>query len=124
MSYANRVYRQRNAHTHDEAKNEPFFKKQYAVNNDNKKSGFFQTKLSVNQPGDSYEKEADAVASTVVNRSSQIPVVQQKKNQQHYNDSPHQWKMKNWVLMMPACRRIRKYRRNQCRLVKILKKKN
>lgn len=79
MSYASRVYRQRNAQSHDDKKNEPFFGKQYAVNNDHKKSGFFQAKLSVNQPGDSYEKEADAVASSVVNRSSQTPIVQQKK---------------------------------------------
>jgi hypothetical protein len=79
MSYASRVYRQRNAHSHEETKNESFFKKQYDVNNNHTKNGFFQAKLSVNQPGDSYEKEADAVASSVVNRSSRAPVVQQKK---------------------------------------------
>ena len=79
MSHATRIYRQRNAHSYDEAKNEPFFRKQYAANNDNKKNGFFQTKLSVNQPGDSYEKEADAVASSVVNRSSRVPAIRQKK---------------------------------------------
>lgn len=67
MSYRSRVYRQRNAHTHEDAVKEPFFAKQ----NDTNKSGknaFFQAKLSVNEPGDKYEHEADAVANAVINQ--------------------------------------------------------
>ena len=33
-------------------------------------TAFFQPKLSINQPGDPYEREADAVADAVVNQSS------------------------------------------------------
>lgn len=41
---------------------------------------FFQTRLAVNRPGDVFEKEADAVADRVVNRSNTAgPVVQQKE---------------------------------------------
>ena len=42
-------------------------------------AGFFQTKLSIGQPDDKYEKEADAVASEVVSQTA-LPVVQQKKS--------------------------------------------
>jgi hypothetical protein len=79
MSYASRVYRQRNAHSHDETRSDSFFRKEHAVNNDHKGNTFFQTKLSINQPGDKYEREADTVANSVVNKSSQTPVLQQKK---------------------------------------------
>jgi len=78
MSYTSRVYRQRNAHTHDERQKQPFFSKQYDTNKSNQKNAFFQAKLSVNKPGDSYEREADSVANAVVNNSSGIPVVQKK----------------------------------------------
>jgi hypothetical protein len=41
---------------------------------------FFQARLAVNRPGDVFEKEADAVADRVVNRSNTAgPVVQQKE---------------------------------------------
>ncbi|MBC7947053.1 MAG: DUF4157 domain-containing protein [Chitinophagaceae bacterium] len=79
MSYRSRVYRQRNANTHEDAPKEGFFRKGQDVNPDQKKSSFFQPKLSVNEPGDSYEKEADAVASAVVDKSAGAPAVQQKK---------------------------------------------
>lgn len=79
MSYQSRVYRQRNAHTHDEGKQESFFGKSHDINPVQKKDGFFQPKLTVNQPGDVYEKEADAVASAVVNNNSADSVIQQKK---------------------------------------------
>src|SRR6266498_462117 len=79
MSYSSRVYRQRNAHVHDETPKEPFFGKQHDIDKTHKKNKFFQAKLSVNQPGDSYEKEADAAADAVVSKSSKTPVVQQKK---------------------------------------------
>src|SRR6185295_396090 len=71
--------RQRNAHTHDEAPEQSFFGKQHDLGRAGKKNSFFQAKLSVNEPGDVYEKEADSVANTVVNNSSQAPSVQQKK---------------------------------------------
>ena len=80
MSYYSRVYRQRNAHTHDEGqKDQSFFSKQNDVNKSNKSNAFFQPKLTVNKPGDNYEKEADSVANAVVNKSSQTPIIQQKK---------------------------------------------
>lgn len=78
MSYRSRVYRQRNAHTHEDAVKELFFAKQ----NDTNKSGknaFFQAKLSVNEPDDKYEHEADAVANAVVNQPAKKAVVQQKE---------------------------------------------
>jgi hypothetical protein len=40
---------------------------------------FFQAKLTVGQPNDKYEKEADAVANAVVNRNSPAPALQQKE---------------------------------------------
>ncbi len=79
MSYCSRVYRQRNAHTHDEGDKQPFFAKQHDVNKSNQKNAFFQPKLAVNAPGDVYEREADSVANAVVNHSANTPVVQQKK---------------------------------------------
>ena len=78
MSYQSRVYRQRNPQAHEESKNEPFFSNQHESKSSQNNS-FFQAKLSVNQAGDSFEHEADQVANAVVNKSSQSPVVQQKK---------------------------------------------
>lgn len=43
---------------------------------------FFQPKLSIGQPGDKYEKEADAMADAVVNRTNNSPAVQQQKADQ------------------------------------------
>lgn len=40
---------------------------------------FFQPKLSIGQPGDKYEQEADAMADAVVNGSNDSPAIQQKK---------------------------------------------
>src|SRR5215218_7894911 len=77
MSYSSRVYRQRNAHTHDEAKQEGFFSKQHDI--DQEKKNGEASGLKVNEPGDNYEKEADSVANSVVNNSAQSPAVQQKK---------------------------------------------
>jgi hypothetical protein len=79
MSYLSRIYRQRNAHTHDEMKQQPFFSKQHDTDKSNQKSSFFQAKTSINEPGDSYEREADSVANDVVNKSSRMPIIQQKK---------------------------------------------
>ena len=79
MSYNSRVYRQRNAHMPDEAKKESFFSGQHDVNKSHQKGAFFQAKLTVNKPGDSYEQEADSVANAVVNKNTAGPVVQHKK---------------------------------------------
>ena len=70
MSYCSRVYRQRNPHTHHEGVKEPFFVSRADVPKSYQKPSFFQAKLSMNKPGDSYEREADAVANAVVNNQS------------------------------------------------------
>jgi predicted Zn-dependent protease len=83
MSYQSRLYNHRNAHTHEQdnqKESSPFFNKaanQTAAGNG--KPAFFQAKPAVNAPGDSYEKEADAVAARVVNNAGNTPVVQQKE---------------------------------------------
>jgi hypothetical protein len=79
MSYYSRVYRHRNPNLQDENAKEPFFAKQNDTNNSGQRSAFFQAKLSVNQPGDKYEHEADSVANAVVNHKTHSPDVQQKK---------------------------------------------
>ena len=88
MSYSSRVYRQRNAHTHDEAVKEPFFAKRNDINKQGQRNTFFQAKLSVNEPGDKYEREADSVANVVVNQSPKTSLLQQK------NADPEKEKMK------------------------------
>ncbi len=84
MSYESRVYRQRNAHVYDNDSNieaTSFFNKSSdAGGSKGGKSAFFQPKLSIGQPNDAYEQEADAVANAVVNHQpGNAPVVQQKK---------------------------------------------
>lgn len=83
MSYTSRVYRHRNAHTHEnDSDNEQsaFFKKTDPQSASGKKaSGFFQAKLTVNEPGDKYEREADSVANAVVNSNAGSPSLQQKE---------------------------------------------
>ncbi len=79
MSYSSRVYRQRNPKTQDESKDTPFFSKQKQDQKGKKNNSFFQPRLAVNQPGDSYEKEADSVANKVVNQTQGKPAVQKKE---------------------------------------------
>lgn len=71
MSYNLRSYRHRNPKSGDEQKTNsgPFFQtgKGAAVQR-KKHSAFFQAKLKVNKPGDVHEKEADSMASQVVQR--------------------------------------------------------
>jgi hypothetical protein len=56
-----------------------FFGKSGGKESTQNTNAFFQPKLSIGQPDDAYEKEADAVASKVVsNQQSASPVVQQK----------------------------------------------
>ncbi len=77
-----RSRRHRNAHSHDEQQgpSQPFFgnASSQAVQTKSE-TPFFQAKLSVNQPNDKYEREADSVANTVVNNQGSGTVVQQKE---------------------------------------------
>ncbi|WP_103069653.1 eCIS core domain-containing protein [Aquimarina sediminis] len=62
-----------------ENKEAPFFSKEakkpfFSVSN----GGAVQTKLSIGQPGDKYEKEADSMADTVVNKTAK-PDIQNKE---------------------------------------------
>lgn len=82
MSYATRVYLQRNAHTYEESSDQDIFfnRSERQAGPSKTKQSFFQPKLAVGKPNDKYEKEADAVADTVVkNQNSPFPTVQQKK---------------------------------------------
>lgn len=79
MSYSSRVYRQRNPKPQEETKEKPFFSKQEQSHDSKRNSSFFQSKLAVNELGDSHEKEADSVANAVVNQKQSKPVVQQKE---------------------------------------------
>jgi len=77
-----RSRRHRNAHSHDEqqALSQPFFGNTASQSVQRKSSTpFFQAKLSVNQPNDKYEREANAVANTVVDNQRSGTVVQQKE---------------------------------------------
>jgi hypothetical protein len=79
MSYRSRLYNHRNAQSPETTGKKPFFAKQHEANDTNNKSAFFQAKLSVNDPGDHYEHEADNVANAVVNNKTARPVVKQKQ---------------------------------------------
>lgn len=77
-----RSRRQRNRRTHEEqhGQSQPFFVKAPPQGNGQKtESAFFQAKLTVNQADDKYEQEADAVANSVVNKTSNTPILQQKR---------------------------------------------
>jgi len=86
MKSTARSRRNRNAHTHEAQQQEqatPFFAKSEdrAAQKPffSMPSGAVQTKLSIGQPGDKYEREADSLADRVVNQSAgQVPAVQQK----------------------------------------------
>ncbi|HXS56359.1 MAG TPA: DUF4157 domain-containing protein, partial [Hanamia sp.] len=66
--------------------NKPFFQRESAGNFFGKNNESFfraspiQAKLTVNQPGDIYEKEADAMADKVVQRLSEPGSIQKKSN--------------------------------------------
>ena len=78
MSYLTRLYNHRNAQS-SEGKEKPFFSKKQEGTEKQGKGNFFQPKLSVNEPGDKYEHEADNVAKAVVDNKTAKPVVQQKE---------------------------------------------
>ncbi|MBL3599773.1 MAG: DUF4157 domain-containing protein [gamma proteobacterium endosymbiont of Lamellibrachia anaximandri] len=60
-------------------KESPFFAHAGKVSEKrSQQSAFFQAKLTIGQPGDQYEKEADSVATAVVQRSADSPSTQQQ----------------------------------------------
>ena len=81
MSYYSRFYHQPNPPRYEEAAKSTFFTKHHHANDPGQKSAFFQAKLSVNEPGDKYEQEADSVAASVVNQPTQKSIIQQKQSQ-------------------------------------------
>ena len=67
----------------DNKKQEPFFSKTKNTGVQTKaEDAFFQPKLSIGQPGDKYEQEADAMADSIVNGSNNNASIQQKKADQ------------------------------------------
>ncbi len=58
---------------------EPFFNAHDTPVQSERSNSFFQTKLSIGQPNDQYEQEANRVADKVVNQKSPASVVQQKE---------------------------------------------
>jgi hypothetical protein len=71
MKSNSRRYRRHRNPENAEHKESPFFSpRQQGIQK--KEDAFFQPKLAVGQPGDSYEREADAVAAKVVNKQAPI----------------------------------------------------
>ncbi|MEM8529096.1 MAG: DUF4157 domain-containing protein, partial [Bacteroidota bacterium] len=72
-----RSRRHRNPHTQDQQQEQqPFFTKQQPKADT--QNAFFQAKLTIGQPGDKYEQEADRMADAVVNGSNNTAAVQKK----------------------------------------------
>ncbi|SFM60914.1 protein of unknown function [Chitinophaga sp. YR627] len=69
MKTNSRRYRRHRNPENTDTKEAPFFSPTQKVLQ-SKEDAFFQPKLSVGQPGDKFEREADAVADKVVNRQS------------------------------------------------------
>ena len=81
MSYYLQFYRQPNPPRLEEATKSPFFSKHHDTGESSQKNAFFQAKLSVNAPVDKYEKEADSIATAVVNQPAEKSMIQKKGNQ-------------------------------------------
>jgi Domain of unknown function (DUF4157)/L,D-transpeptidase catalytic domain len=80
--FRNAGRRHRNVQMKEEqtTSHQPFFTKSLpSVVQKKKEAAFFQTKLSIGEPNDKYEKEADNAANAVVNNNSAKPVLQQKE---------------------------------------------
>ena len=73
--------RNKSPHNNEEAekKEAPFFSKENKSPFFNSHGGPVQTKLTVGQPNDKYEKEADSMADAVVNNTSSKPDIQNKE---------------------------------------------
>jgi|GEM_PF-5613456 len=75
-----RRHRQSQALEGQQEQQTPFFSKSDGLSDvQGKSQPFFQAKLAIGQPGDPYEREADAVADAVVNHRGQAPVVQRQE---------------------------------------------
>ncbi|MEO1259499.1 MAG: DUF4157 domain-containing protein [Bacteroidota bacterium] len=74
-----RSRRQKNHRSEDPQKNQPFFSKTSDTVQARQEDAFFQPKLTIGQPNDKYEQEADAVADAVVDHAGPTPAVQQKE---------------------------------------------
>lgn len=74
-----RSRRHRNPPTPKGERQKPFFPKSNTLVQTKEDQPFFQPKLTIGQPGDQYEREADAVANQVVNGQKQQPVVQRQE---------------------------------------------
>lgn len=71
MSYSLRSYRHRNPKPEDKQQPSSFFSHaNRGTIHAKRETPFFQAKLRVNDPGDQYEQEADAVANRITNPSS------------------------------------------------------
>ncbi len=74
-----RRHRPQDATQIQEKKETPFFpKSNHLAVQAKEEAPFFQAKLAIGKPGDSYEREADAVADAVVSGNTQTPVVQKR----------------------------------------------
>ena len=74
-----RSRRHRNTHSNEGKEQQPFFSKSNDTPVQKKENpAFFQPKLTVGQPNDKYEKEADSVADSVVNKSAEKPTIQKQ----------------------------------------------
>ena len=90
MKYSSRRSRRMPNAPGPEKKESPFFSKtDRAATVQTKEEAFFQPKLTIGQPGDQYEQEADAVADAVVNQHANSPVQKKKMDQiQRYATNP------------------------------------
>lgn len=79
MKSTPRSRRHRNPPTPEGEQQKPFFPKSNTLVQTKEDQPFFQPKLTIGQPGDQYEREADAVADQVVNGQNQQPVVQRQE---------------------------------------------
>lgn len=81
MSYKSRVYRQRNAHLHDNEQNKEqdkfFSSSAEKTNAKNGKTPFFQAKSTEVSPDDKMEKQADQAAKAVTEK----PPLKDKKDE-------------------------------------------
>ena len=79
-SRRSRRLRQSQTQENQQEQQTPFFSKSDGLNDvQGNPQPFFQPKLTIGQPGDQYEREADSVADQVVNDQNQQPVVQRQE---------------------------------------------
>lgn len=114
MSYSSRTYRHRNPKAQDKEQSSTgpsFFHSGKGAIQTKKDDAFFQTKLSVNQPGDEFEQEADSVAGSVVGGTSGADVKRKKisgiqrlsssKEEENYDTNDQRMKHDKDIQRMP-----------------------